>query len=56
MKIQKYSKPLTIALHPEAYKQIKQITDIKQVSMAEWVRDAIENALPTFKWLLQNRV
>jgi len=45
MKIATYTKALTIALHPDAYEKIKQITDAEQISMAEWVRDAIEWAL-----------
>jgi predicted HicB family RNase H-like nuclease len=45
MKVAKYSKALTIALHPDAYEQIKQVTDAEQISMAEWVRDAVDAEL-----------
>jgi hypothetical protein len=45
MKIAKFTKPLTIALHPEVYEEIKQITDDKKISMAEWVREVMEKAL-----------
>jgi len=45
MKIAKYSKALTVALHPDAYKQIKRITDTEHISMGEWVRDAVDEAL-----------
>ncbi len=45
MKIARFTKALTIALHPEIFEQIKQITDAEQISMAEWVRDAVEAAL-----------
>jgi len=45
MKTATYTKALTIALHPDAYEQIKRITDTEQISMAEWVRDAVAAAL-----------
>ena len=45
MKTAKYSKALTIALHSDSYDQIKMITDAKHISMAEWVRDAVDVAL-----------
>jgi hypothetical protein len=45
MRAKKFSKPLTIALHPEAFDRIKQITDIQARSMADWVRAAIDRVL-----------
>ena len=45
MKTARFTKALTIALKPEAYEQIKQITDAEQISIAEWVRDAVDTAL-----------
>ena len=42
MKQAVYTKSLTIAVSPEQYAQIKDITDKKRVSMGEWVRDAVE--------------
>ena len=45
MKTAKYSKALTIALHPDAFELIKQITDTEQISIAEWTRAAIDTAL-----------
>ncbi len=45
MKTAQFTKALTIALHPDAYKQIKRITDAEQISIAEWVRKAVEMAL-----------
>lgn len=45
MRKRQFSKALTIALPPEDYEQIKQITDDQQISMAEWVRDAVAVAL-----------
>jgi hypothetical protein len=49
MKTARFIKGLTIALHPDVYEQIKQITDAEQTSMAEWVRDAVEAALKNTK-------
>ena len=45
MRKSQFTKALTIALPPEHYEQIKQITDDRQVSMAEWVREAVAAAL-----------
>jgi len=49
MRKSQFTKALTIALPPEHYDQIKQITDERQVGMAEWVRDAVAEALKTNK-------
>ena len=45
MRIARFSKPLTIALHPEVFDRIKQITDDEKRSMADWVRAAIDRVL-----------
>ena len=45
MRIARFSKPLTIALHPEVFDRVKQITDDEKRSMADWVRDAVDQAL-----------
>ena len=45
MKQAQYTKSLTIALPPEHFEQIKQITDTEHISMAEWVREAVAAAL-----------
>ena len=45
MKQAVYTKSLTIAVSPEQYDQIKDITDEKGISMGEWVRDAVEVSL-----------
>jgi Arc/MetJ-type ribon-helix-helix transcriptional regulator len=47
MKQAQYTKSLTISMPPEHYEQIKQITDDQQISMAEWVREAVNKALDT---------
>ena len=49
MKTAQYTKSLTVSLQQEVYDRIKQITDEKQISIGEWVRDAIENALSTIQ-------
>ena len=45
MRIARFSKPLTIALDPEVFDRIKQITDDEKRSMADWVRSAIDSVL-----------
>ena len=45
MRQSQFSKALTVALPPEHFEQIKQITDEKKISLAEWVRDAVAAAL-----------
>jgi hypothetical protein len=45
MREAKFSKPLTIALHPVVYDRVKQITDVQSRSMADWVREAIDRVL-----------
>ena len=42
MRKSQFSKALTIALSPDHFEQIKQITDAEQTSMAEWVRNAVD--------------
>jgi len=49
MKQAVFTKSLTIALRPEAYEQIKAITDEKRISMADWVREAVDAALLTLQ-------
>jgi predicted HicB family RNase H-like nuclease len=49
MKTAQYTKSLTVSLRPEVYDRIKRITDQKHISIGEWVRDAIENALSTMQ-------
>jgi hypothetical protein len=35
-----HTRPLTISLCDEDYESVKQITDEKEISMAEWFREA----------------
>ena len=45
MKTAQYTKSLTVSLRPEAFNQIKRITDEKKISIGEWVREAVYMAL-----------
>jgi hypothetical protein len=45
MRIRRFSKPLTISLHPEAFSRIKEITDTEARSMADWIREVVDQAL-----------
>ena len=45
MREAKYPKAITIALSPEVYSEIKEITDRQRISMAEWFRSAADKAL-----------
>jgi hypothetical protein len=45
MKTAQFTKALTIALYPDAYKDIKNICDAEKISMAQWVRAAVDAAL-----------
>ena len=45
MKTAQYTKSLTVSLRPKAYNQIKAITDEEKISMADWVRAAVDEAL-----------
>ena len=45
MKTATFTKPLTVMLSPHTYEQIKRITDREQISLGEWVREAVAMAL-----------
>ena len=47
MRKAKFQKQLTIAIPPEHYEQIKQITEDQEISLAEFCRDALAAALTT---------
>jgi hypothetical protein len=49
MKTAQYTKSLTVSLRPEVFDQIKRITDEEKISIGEWVRDAVDAALPTIQ-------
>ena len=45
MRKARFQKQLTIAIPPEHFEQIQKITDEQEISLAEWVRDAVAAAL-----------
>jgi len=45
MREAKFNKSLTVALPIDDYQKIKQITDDKKISMAQWVRKVVNMAL-----------
>ena len=45
MREAKFTKSLTVALPIDVYQKIKQITDEEKISMAQWVRKAVDLAL-----------
>jgi hypothetical protein len=47
MRKRQFTKSLSVALPEEHFELIKEITDVMQVSMAEWVRTIVEIALET---------
>ena len=47
MRKSQFSRPLTIAIPPDHFDQVKRITDEQEISLAEWVRDAVAAALET---------
>jgi hypothetical protein len=47
MRKARFQKQLTVAISPEHFDQIQKITDDRQISIAEWVRDAVDAALKT---------
>jgi hypothetical protein len=45
MKRARYTKGISISLDPEQYETIKSITDLEEISIAEWFRAIAEVAL-----------
>ena len=45
MREAKFTKSLTVALPIDVYQKIKKITDNEKISMAKWVRRAVNMAL-----------
>jgi len=45
MRVRQFSNSLSVALSQDHFDQIKQITDAEKISMAEWVRNAVDMAL-----------
>jgi hypothetical protein len=55
MRTAKFKRPLTIALHPEVYEEIKKVTDIEARSLADWIRSAIDQALDQNKSIKEGK-
>jgi len=49
MRVRQFSNSLSVALSEDNFDQIKQITDAEKISMAEWVRNAVDMALEKHK-------
>jgi hypothetical protein len=49
MKKARFTKALTVALRPDVFEHIKAITDNREISIADWVREAVNQALQTNK-------
>jgi hypothetical protein len=45
MRVRQFSNSLSVALPQDHFDQIKKITDEKQISMSQWVREAVAAAL-----------
>ena len=45
MRRAKFTKQVTVMLDPAVSEQIKQITDEKEISIGEWIREAVDKAL-----------
>jgi predicted DNA-binding protein len=40
-----FTKTTTVTVKPEVYERIKSLTDEREISIADWVRTAIDKAL-----------
>ena len=45
MRKQKYVHPVSIYLQEESFQKVKTITDKKEISICEWIRNAVDDAL-----------
>ena len=45
MKTAQFTKSITVSLRPEIFEKIKKITDERKISIAEWIRDAVDSVL-----------
>jgi hypothetical protein len=45
MRTASYQKSLTVAFRPEVFQRMKEITDERKISIAEYVRQAVDEAL-----------
>ena len=47
MKVARFTKALTVAFDQTVFEEIRRITDAEQISLGEWVREAVNKALET---------
>jgi predicted HicB family RNase H-like nuclease len=40
-----FTKTVTVSVRPEVYERIKAVTDRQEISIADWIRTAIDKAL-----------
>jgi len=45
MREAQYTKSVTIAVQPDVFRKIKEITDSEKISIGEWFRNVAEKAL-----------
>jgi len=45
MKKAKFTKSVTVMLDPVVHEEIKQVTDEREISVGEWIREAVRQAL-----------
>ena len=55
MRKAKFIKRLTIAIPLEDFEQIKQVTDEEEISLAEFCRDALSEALDNDKMVAETK-
>jgi hypothetical protein len=55
MRYAKFTKPLTIALSPEVYNVLKEISDADRVSMAECVREILSEMVAPYLDMDENQ-
>ena len=56
MRKAKFTKLFTIALKPEMYERIKNITDNNNESMGGWMRKALDKAISALKTGLNKKI
>lgn len=47
MKKARFTKAFTVALRPDVFERIKALTDARETSIAEYIREAVNAALQT---------
>jgi metal-responsive CopG/Arc/MetJ family transcriptional regulator len=50
-----FTTPITIIISQELHQQLKELTDQKNISLSEWVRDAINQKLENYLKKQENK-